>query len=45
MRGYRTGLLVPCCADRNHDRQQKVLDLYGDYMFDLLELHDFFKIQ
>ena len=45
MRGYRAGLLVPCCADRTQERQQKVLDLYGGYMFDIMSLSDFESIQ
>ena len=45
MRGYRAGLLLPCCADRSVERQQKVIDLYGGYMFDLMDISHLKAIQ
>lgn len=45
MRGFRTAFLRPCCADRNEERQQKVFDLYGGYMYDEFDMNDLYKLK
>ena len=41
----RTAFLRPCCADRNEERQQKVFDLYGGYMYDEFDMGDLYKLK